>query len=88
MIPNLIITFLSFLQDSFTILSILFADLTIARIIAELNPRCSISFKPEIVIPFGVVTLSISDSGYISDSRVKEAAPLAVWAASKIASST
>ena len=30
---------------------------------AELNPLCSISFRPAMVQPFGVVTLSISCSG-------------------------
>ena len=33
------------------------------RITAELRPWCSISFNPEMVIPCGVVTLSISLSG-------------------------
>ena len=41
-------------------------DLTIPLIIAELNPKCSISFKPEMVQPMGVVTRSISVSGWLS----------------------
>ncbi len=54
-------------------------EVTIALIMAELNPWCSISFNPAIVIPWGVVTLSISDLGCFSDSIINEAAPLAVW---------
>jgi len=41
----------------------LWAETTIPRTSAELNPRFSISFSPAIVQPFGVVTWSISISG-------------------------
>lgn len=43
--------------------SISLKEVTIPLIIAELKPLCSISFKPAMVQPRGVVTLSISFSG-------------------------
>ena len=57
------------------------AEVSIPFIIAELKPLCSISFNPEIVHPSGVVTLSISISGWFSRLSSKDAAPLAVCAA-------
>ena len=43
--------------------SILSKEATSPFISDELKPLCSISFNPTIVHPFGVVTLSISNSG-------------------------
>ncbi len=43
--------------------SIFSNEATIPLISEELKPLCSISFNPTMVHPFGVVTLSISNSG-------------------------
>ena len=42
------------------------AETTMPRIIAELNPWCSISFNPAIVTPSGVVTESTRDFGMLA----------------------
>lgn len=52
--------FLRMLTDHFSILS---KEATMPLIREELKPLCSISFRPTIVHPLGVVTLSISNSG-------------------------
>jgi len=54
------------------------ADSRMPLIRAELKPWCSISFNPAMVQPRGVVTRSISDSGWRPSFSTNEAAPLAV----------
>jgi hypothetical protein len=44
--------------------SILLNEVSTPRMMELEKPACSISFKPVIVIPLGVVTLSISCSGW------------------------
>ena len=56
------------------------------RITAEENPAASISFSPFMVIPPGVVTLSISTSGWEPLVNNNSAAPLTVCSTSKAAS--
>mgnify|MGYP007120731706 CR=1 FL=1 len=48
------------------------------RITAEVNPESSISFNPLMVIPPGVVTLSISASGLLLFSNSRSIAPFTV----------
>ena len=65
----------------------LLARRRIPLISAELKPWCSIWFKPDMVHPCGVVTLSTSLSGWLPAWTSNDAAPRAVWAAISSASS-
>ncbi len=55
--------FPSFKEGKVNYFTILSYEALIPLISEELKPRCSISFKPTMVQPLGVVTLSISSSG-------------------------
>ena len=49
------------------------------RMTEEVKPESSISFNPLMVIPPGVVTLSISVSGLLLFSNKRSTAPFTVW---------
>ena len=58
----------------------------IALMMAEVNPLCSSSLMPLMVIPPGVVTLSISTLGWVSLFSISSAAPFTDWAIISMAS--
>ena len=68
--------FIIFSAQTFQEVTIYFTQLTfIALIIADEKPSCSNSLMPRMVIPPGVVTLSISTDGCVSLFKMSEAAP-------------
>src|SRR2546421_10846685 len=60
---------------------------TIPSLIAEGTPRCSITFQPASVVPFGVATMRKSCMGSRPSIRSSSAVPFIVWRASLYATS-
>ena len=53
---------------------------------AAVKPAASMALRPRMVMPPGVVTRSISASGWVPRASSRTAAPLTVWSAAATAS--